>query len=171
MIGILGRGDSSWFKPLNVQQEMARSQPRVEPWQMSRVTVTYISRECISISRSVTSRAQKLSCLTVMRLNALLSSLFRSLSSKFGQPTGSRTMSTRSNRSYQEAVEKLNTLQSNAAALDAVRASGGRLSEFAIPEMLEYLERIGYSVRTYVDRQSLSYHLKPTSAAKWPERP
>lgn len=75
-------------------------------------------------------------------------------------------MSTRSNRSYQEAVEKLNTLQSNAAALDAVRASGGRLSEFAIPEMLEYLERIGYSVRTYVDRQSLSYHLKPTSAAK-----
>lgn len=75
-------------------------------------------------------------------------------------------MSTRFNKSYKEAVEKLNTLQSNAAALDAVRASGGRLSEFAIPEMLEYLGRIGYSVRTYVDRQNLSYHLKPTSAAK-----
>ncbi|KAF9464413.1 Mur ligase [Collybia nuda] len=50
-----------------------------------------------------------------------------------------------STRSYKDAVEQLNTLQSNAAALDAVRASGGRLSEFAIPEMLDYLERIGYS--------------------------
>ncbi|EAU84902.2 tetrahydrofolylpolyglutamate synthase [Coprinopsis cinerea okayama7 len=47
--------------------------------------------------------------------------------------------------SYQDAVEKLNTLQSNAATLEAVRASGGRLSQFAIPEMLEYLGRIGYT--------------------------
>ncbi|KAH6915316.1 tetrahydrofolylpolyglutamate synthase [Coprinopsis sp. MPI-PUGE-AT-0042] len=46
---------------------------------------------------------------------------------------------------YQDAVEKLNSLQSNAATLEAVRASGGRLSEFAIPEMLEYLGRIGYT--------------------------
>lgn len=59
-------------------------------------------------------------------------------------------------RSYKDAVEHLNTLQSNAAVLDAVRVSGGRLSEFAIPEMLEYLGRIGYSVRAYVDRQCLS---------------
>ncbi|GLB33949.1 hypothetical protein LshimejAT787_0108330 [Lyophyllum shimeji] len=50
-----------------------------------------------------------------------------------------------STRSYKDAVDHLNTLQSNAAALDAVRASGGRLSQFAIPEMLEYLERIGYT--------------------------
>ncbi|KAJ2920152.1 hypothetical protein MD484_g370, partial [Candolleomyces efflorescens] len=49
-----------------------------------------------------------------------------------------------STHTYQEAVEKLNSLQSNAATLEAVRASGGRLSQFAIPEMLEYLERIGY---------------------------
>jgi hypothetical protein len=49
-------------------------------------------------------------------------------------------------RTYAEAVECLNSLQSNAATLDAVRASGGRLSEFAIPEMIEYLERIGYKV-------------------------
>lgn len=54
-----------------------------------------------------------------------------------------------SNRSYKDAVEHLNSLQSNAAALEAARASGtSRLSEFAIPEMLEYLERIGYTVRT-----------------------
>lgn len=50
-------------------------------------------------------------------------------------------------RTYQDAIEHLNSLQSNAATLEAVRASGGRLSEFAIPEMLEYLERIGYSPR------------------------
>ncbi|KAJ4478279.1 FolC bifunctional protein [Lentinula aciculospora] len=45
---------------------------------------------------------------------------------------------------YEDAVSKLNSLQSNAATLEAVRASGGRLSQFAIPEMVEYLERIGY---------------------------
>ncbi|KAF8914042.1 Mur ligase [Gymnopilus junonius] len=50
-----------------------------------------------------------------------------------------------SSKAYQDAVEHLNSLQSNAATLDAVRASGGRSSEFAIPEMLEYLERIGYT--------------------------
>ncbi|KAJ3842122.1 Mur ligase [Lentinula raphanica] len=49
-----------------------------------------------------------------------------------------------STRTYQDAINNLNSLQSNAATLDAVRASGGRLSQFAIPEMLEYLERIGY---------------------------
>ncbi|KAG6869316.1 hypothetical protein C0993_000069 [Termitomyces sp. T159_Od127] len=51
-----------------------------------------------------------------------------------------------SKRSYKDAVEHLNSLQSNAAALEAARASGSsRLSEFAIPEMLEYLGRIGYT--------------------------
>ena len=48
-------------------------------------------------------------------------------------------------RTYRDAVDHLNSLQSNAATLEAVRASGGRLSEFAIPEMIEYLNRIGYS--------------------------
>lgn len=51
-----------------------------------------------------------------------------------------------STRSYSEAVDALNSLQSNAATLEALRASGGRSSDFAIPEMLEYLHRIGYSV-------------------------
>ena len=50
-----------------------------------------------------------------------------------------------SSRTYRDAVDHLNTLQSNAATLEAVRASGGRLSQFAIPEMVEYLGRIGYS--------------------------
>lgn len=57
---------------------------------------------------------------------------------------GRRGMST---RTYQDAVNNLNSLQSNAATIEAVRASGGRLSQFAIPEMVEYLERIGYKVR------------------------
>ena len=54
-----------------------------------------------------------------------------------------------STRTYKDAVELLNSLQSNAAALEAARASGGRSSEVAIPEMLEYLGRIGYNVRIH----------------------
>src|SRR5882762_6282199 len=52
-----------------------------------------------------------------------------------------------SNRSYNDAIVLLNTLQSNAATLDAIKASGERSKERAIPEMIEYLERIGYKVR------------------------
>lgn len=51
-----------------------------------------------------------------------------------------------STRTYQDAVEHLNSLQANAAALEAVRATGGRSSAFAIPEMIEYLGIIGYTV-------------------------
>ncbi|ORX35607.1 putative tetrahydrofolylpolyglutamate synthase [Kockovaella imperatae] len=47
-------------------------------------------------------------------------------------------------KSYAEAISLLNTCQSNAAAIEAVRKSGGRLQELGIPEMLDYLRRIGY---------------------------
>lgn len=73
-----------------------------------------------------------------------------------------------SRKTYQDAVEHLNSLQSNAATLEAVRASGGRLSEFAIPEMLEYLERIGYFVcpsiyiMTFVIAFALTHPVSPT---------
>ncbi|KAF8351330.1 Mur ligase [Amanita rubescens] len=50
-----------------------------------------------------------------------------------------------SSRTYQNAVNDLNSLQSNAAVLDALRATGGRANQFAIPEMIEYLGRIGYT--------------------------
>lgn len=51
--------------------------------------------------------------------------------------------------SHQDAIEKLNTLQSNAATLEAMRKSGqGPKAELAIAEMIEYLNRIGYSVCT-----------------------
>ncbi|KAH9006929.1 Mur ligase [Lactarius hatsudake] len=49
-----------------------------------------------------------------------------------------------SGRSYKDAVDLLNTLQSNAATLEAIKASGGQGNELAIPEMVGYLERIGY---------------------------
>ncbi|KAN0126924.1 FolC bifunctional protein [Russula decolorans] len=49
-----------------------------------------------------------------------------------------------SNRSYKDAIGLLNTLQSNAATLNAIKTSGGRTNDLAIPEMIEYLERIGY---------------------------
>jgi hypothetical protein len=51
-----------------------------------------------------------------------------------------------STRSYQDAVDHLNSLQSNAETLNAIHASGSNLNELAIPEMLEFLERIGYIV-------------------------
>ncbi|KAI0650676.1 FolC bifunctional protein [Trametes meyenii] len=48
-------------------------------------------------------------------------------------------------RTYRDAVDHLNSLQSNAAHLEAARLSGGRVSQFGIPETIEYLVRIGYS--------------------------
>jgi folylpolyglutamate synthase len=52
-----------------------------------------------------------------------------------------------SGRSYKDAIDRLNTLQSNAATLDAAKAAGGRTNSLGILEMIEYLERIGYKVR------------------------
>jgi hypothetical protein len=63
---------------------------------------------------------------------------------RFISPAQRRTMS---GRSYKDAINLLNTLQSNAAALEAAKASGMRSNPVAIPEMVEYLERIGYKVR------------------------
>jgi len=48
--------------------------------------------------------------------------------------------------SYAEAITALNTLQSNASVIEAIRRSGGKLNDFAIPEMVEYLQRIGWKV-------------------------
>ncbi|KAG9015881.1 Folylpolyglutamate synthetase, partial [Tulasnella sp. 427] len=76
------------------------------------------------------------------RMLAMLSSFLRSPPSRTST-TSTRKLSTTA-RTYEDAVTALNSLQSNAATLEAVRASGGRLSQFAHPEMIEYLERIGY---------------------------
>ena len=51
-----------------------------------------------------------------------------------------------STRTYSEAIDALNSLLSNAATLEAMRVAGGTARARAIPEMIEYLHRIGYSV-------------------------
>ena len=49
-------------------------------------------------------------------------------------------------RTYSDAVDHLNSLQSNAATLQALREGKSRVDKTAIPEMVEYLGRIGYTV-------------------------
>lgn len=50
-------------------------------------------------------------------------------------------------RSYSAAIDALNSLQSNAATIEAIRRSGKTVNELNEPEMVEYLERIGHKVR------------------------
>ncbi|KAF2020347.1 FolC bifunctional protein [Aaosphaeria arxii CBS 175.79] len=47
-------------------------------------------------------------------------------------------------RDYAAAVAALNTLQSNFSVVDAIRKSGKGMNKLAIPEMLEWLKKIGY---------------------------
>ncbi|WRT64083.1 uncharacterized protein IL334_001011 [Kwoniella shivajii] len=47
-------------------------------------------------------------------------------------------------KNYAEAISLLNTCQSNAATIEAIRKSGGRMNEYAVSEMHDYLRKIGY---------------------------
>ncbi|KAL8662638.1 MAG: hypothetical protein Q9168_008227 [Polycauliona sp. 1 TL-2023] len=49
-------------------------------------------------------------------------------------------------RTYGDAVTALNTLQTNAAAIDAVRKAGNSMNLQSIPEMTEWCRRAGYEV-------------------------
>ncbi|CCE63998.1 hypothetical protein TPHA_0G01620 [Tetrapisispora phaffii CBS 4417] len=49
-------------------------------------------------------------------------------------------------RTYQDAVKKLNSLQSNYATIMAIRQSGNSKNKMAILEMQEWTKRIGYSI-------------------------
>lgn len=49
-------------------------------------------------------------------------------------------------RTYNDAIDCLNSLQSNQAMIQASRDSGGRLVKYAMHETTEYLSRIGYTV-------------------------
>lgn len=51
-----------------------------------------------------------------------------------------------SGMSYRDAITSLNSLQSNAATLAAIRASGVLLNKNAIAEMNEFVTRIGLTV-------------------------
>ncbi|KAF8419433.1 folylpolyglutamate synthase, partial [Tirmania nivea] len=48
-------------------------------------------------------------------------------------------------RTYEDAITALNTLQSNASILAAIRSSGRKLNDLSLVEMRSYLSRIGYS--------------------------
>lgn len=47
-------------------------------------------------------------------------------------------------RTYNDAVAALNTLQTNFSIIDAIRKSGGKKNQNAIPQMLEWTRRAGY---------------------------
>ncbi len=47
---------------------------------------------------------------------------------------------------YQDAIAALNTLQSNFSVVDAIRKSGKAMNQQAIPEMLEWCQKLGYEV-------------------------
>lgn len=47
---------------------------------------------------------------------------------------------------FKEAIDCLNQLQSNAATLQSIQKSGGRLNEVSLPEMREYWSRLGHTV-------------------------
>jgi folylpolyglutamate synthase len=47
-------------------------------------------------------------------------------------------------RDYTLAIQKLNSLQTNASIIDALRKTGNILNTQSIPEMVAFLKRIGY---------------------------
>nr|XP_022322948.1 folylpolyglutamate synthase, mitochondrial-like [Crassostrea virginica] len=57
-------------------------------------------------------------------------------------------------RRAQEAVTKLNTLQSNAQTLEKIRQQRGKRSEQNIPNMIKFVERVGITLDD-VDRLSV----------------
>ncbi|KAI9345695.1 Mur ligase [Obelidium mucronatum] len=57
-----------------------------------------------------------------------------------------RRMSTATTRTYEECVHLLNTTQTNAAVLEALRKSGNSLNKQSLPEVTGYVNRIGYKV-------------------------
>ena len=103
-----------------------------------------------------------------MRAGLRLLSLLQSVPRRPRPRWGVLTTRAMSQRSYNDAIDCLNSLQSNAAALEASRASGGRLVEFAIPEMVESLERIGYNVSLF--RYTSLTSVKLGSVARRPEQ-
>lgn len=97
--------------------------------------------------------------LRLSRLSARVRRLFRPAAAS--PSSRALTSSPMAQRTYADAVDHLNSLQSNAATLEAVRASGGRLSDMAIPEMLEYLGRIGYSVCLAISTHNIGHFTLP----------
>lgn len=49
-------------------------------------------------------------------------------------------------RTYAQAIDCLNGLQSNAATIEATRRSGGKGGDIQLAEQVEYMRRVGYEV-------------------------
>ena len=49
----------------------------------------------------------------------------------------------------QEAVDKIISLQTNAATLEQLRKMGPRMNDRSLPEMRAYFKRIGYEVKLW----------------------
>ncbi|KAI4250047.1 MAG: hypothetical protein L6R40_000218 [Gallowayella cf. fulva] len=64
-------------------------------------------------------------------------------------------------RTYSDAVAALNTLQTNAASIEAVRKAGNSLNIQSIPEMIGWCQAAGYEV-------CASQHPEPTATAEPP---
>ncbi|CAN6607433.1 folylpolyglutamate synthase [Trichomonascus vanleenenianus] len=58
-------------------------------------------------------------------------------------------MSTVKPRTYKDAIEALNSLQTNFAVIQAIRAAGVKANDQAIPQMLEWARRAGYDPREF----------------------
>ncbi|KAI1815567.1 tetrahydrofolylpolyglutamate synthase [Poronia punctata] len=74
-------------------------------------------------------------------------SSFALLTSKFTKANtlGWRTMATQTGRSYNDAIDALNSLQTPYAIIEARRKAGVRPDASSIAEMRQYLRRIGYA--------------------------
>lgn len=68
-----------------------------------------------------------------------------------------------STKSYQDAINTLNTLQSNAATIAAIRATGILSNESAIAEMNEFVARIGLTVLPFISNRIPLSHLSHLS--------
>lgn len=115
------------------------------------MALCFLSRSASPLSRlfgnSTTPTRRATPCVSVFFTASSLRAI--SSSSKMASMSSSAAAAPSSSggRTYSDAIDALNTLQSNAAVIAAIRASGGKLNDFAIPEMVEYLKRIGYSVQ------------------------
>lgn len=64
-------------------------------------------------------------------------------------------------RDYQAAVTALNTLQSNFSIVEAIKKLGPGWNQQALPEMREWVRRIGYEVCVIVSTASKDHDTEP----------
>ncbi|KAI8992481.1 Mur ligase [Pilobolus umbonatus] len=50
---------------------------------------------------------------------------------------------------YKESIDKLNSLQTNAYILEKLRKAGPSMNEASLPEMRQFIKRIGYETKTF----------------------